>query len=368
MPNANSSVSAERGGGGGSGFALGPAPNEFTTVALRDAQYAADAAWAALYNGDRANWVRVAGADIYRRNVAGTAWEAVTAAIAGPAGARGPAGVADDNAIDARIAPYARIAPSGTMADAQIPAAIARDAEIATAISNLRGGVAAAYDTLDELADALIASGSESAGIITLAQQGGGSIAVDATSLMTSGGMTETQINALIQAALEAAVEGTENGLSVVYDNGVYNFDITSGGGLTLATVLAAVLGGTDIGVDRATDNQITINYTGGSAPAAIDLRAGWSPDTDFTADEFTATSANDQVTIPDSAVNAYLGFWLIATLTPTEVHLGNSGLNSFPQMVGPEDLEVGGSAGRYWRFATIQDHNLSGDPIRVVI
>ena len=366
MANPNSNVGLG-GGGGGSGFALGPRPNEFTTAALRDAQATGDADWLALYNGDRSNWVRIGGITIQRRNAAGTAWENVTGVVVGPAGIQGIPGVADAAAIDARIAPYGRINPTGTMADAQIPALIARDAEIATAISNLRGGVAAAYDTLDELAEALIVSGTESAGIITLTQRGGTSITVDATSLMSTGGMTEDQINTLIQAALQAAVEGTENGINVVYDNGVFNFDVTSGGGLTLATVLAAVLGGTDIGVDRTTDDQITINYTGGGAPAAIDLRAGWSDDTAFTAGEFTATSTNDQVTIPDSAVNAYLGFWLPASLTPTEVHLGNSGLNSLPQMVGPTDLEVGGTAGRYWRFATIQDHNLSGDSIRVI-
>ena len=87
----SSSISATLGGGGaGGGFALGPLPNEFTTVALRNAQYVADDDWAALYNGDRSFWVRVAGADVYRRNAAGNAWEAVTPVVSGPVGPVGP--------------------------------------------------------------------------------------------------------------------------------------------------------------------------------------------------------------------------------------------------------------------------------------
>ena len=83
---------------GGSGFSLGPVQNEFTDNAARDAYATANAAWLALYNGDRSFWIRVGGAagTVQRRNAAGTDWENVTGIISGPAGADstvpGPAG------------------------------------------------------------------------------------------------------------------------------------------------------------------------------------------------------------------------------------------------------------------------------------
>ena len=83
-------------GGGGSGFALGPEQNEFATNAARDTYATANAAWLTLYNAERLNWIEIGGATIQRRNAAGNAWENVTAAIRGPAGAAstvpGPAG------------------------------------------------------------------------------------------------------------------------------------------------------------------------------------------------------------------------------------------------------------------------------------
>ena len=256
-----------RGGtGGGVTTGLGPVQNTFASVAARNTYAGANADWLAQYNANRSFWVQV-GVDLYRRNAAGDDWESVTEVVRGPAGQN--AVPTDTATLQGLINMTNLSALQGQVTDAQVPALVARDAEVATAISNLRGGVAAAYDTLDELADALIASGSESNGIITLTQLGGGTIEVDATSLMNSGGLTESQINTLIQTALEAAVQGTENGISVEYVNGVYTFDVTSGGGLTLATVLAAILGGNDIEANRDVANQVTINYigTGGGTP-----------------------------------------------------------------------------------------------------
>ena len=77
------------GTGVGSGFSLGPIQNEFTDNAVRDAYALANATWLALYNGNRAFWIRVGGAagTIQRRNSAGTDWENVTGIVSGRDGA-----------------------------------------------------------------------------------------------------------------------------------------------------------------------------------------------------------------------------------------------------------------------------------------
>ena len=90
--------------GGGSGFSLGPAQNEFATTAARDTYAGTNAAWLALYNGDRTFWIRVGTAGtIQRRNVAGTGWENVTGIVSGPAG---PAGAVGAGAIITTSATY----------------------------------------------------------------------------------------------------------------------------------------------------------------------------------------------------------------------------------------------------------------------
>ena len=112
MANSNSNVSPG-GRGGGGGFTLGPAQNTFgsaTTVTtapgyaadqaaaetLRDAYATANAAWLALYTGDRSSYIRLIwtgnATAFQRRNAAGTGWEDVTRLVPGTTGPVGPAG------------------------------------------------------------------------------------------------------------------------------------------------------------------------------------------------------------------------------------------------------------------------------------
>ena len=79
-------------GGSGGGFALGPEQNEFADATARNSYATANAAWLALYNADRANWIEV-GVDIQRRNAAGNAWEDVSGIIRGSEGLPGKQGV-----------------------------------------------------------------------------------------------------------------------------------------------------------------------------------------------------------------------------------------------------------------------------------
>ena len=100
-------------GGGGSGFALGPAPNSFGSPAtadmaaarvLLDAQASGDAAWLALYNGDRSFYARLVwtgnATAFLRRNAAGTDWENVTGLVAGVPGLAGTPGTPGGGAIE----------------------------------------------------------------------------------------------------------------------------------------------------------------------------------------------------------------------------------------------------------------------------
>ena len=59
-------------GGSGTGFALGPEQNEFTSAATRNTYATANPTWLALYNADRSLWIHT-GVNIQRRNVAGLA-------------------------------------------------------------------------------------------------------------------------------------------------------------------------------------------------------------------------------------------------------------------------------------------------------
>ena len=112
MANPNSNVSPG-GRGGGGGFTLGPAQNTFGSATavttapgytadqaaaetLRDAYATANAAWLALYTGDRSSYVRLIwtgnATAFQRRNAAGTGWEDVTRIVPGTTGPVGPAG------------------------------------------------------------------------------------------------------------------------------------------------------------------------------------------------------------------------------------------------------------------------------------
>ena len=112
MANPNSNVSPG-GRGGGGGFTLGPAQNTFgsaTTVTtapghtadqaaaetLRDAYATANAAWLALYTGDRSSYIRLIwtgnATAFQRRNAAGTGWEDVSRIVPGTTGPVGPPG------------------------------------------------------------------------------------------------------------------------------------------------------------------------------------------------------------------------------------------------------------------------------------
>ena len=112
MANPNSNVSPG-GRGGGGGFTLGPAQNTFGSATavttapgyaadqaaaetLRDAYATANAAWLALYTGDRSSYIRLIwtgnATAFQRRNAAGTGWEAVTRIVPGTTGGVGPAG------------------------------------------------------------------------------------------------------------------------------------------------------------------------------------------------------------------------------------------------------------------------------------
>ena len=225
------------------------------------------------------------------------AWANVTNVARGK---RGPGPT--DAQITALVAGFARATPVGTAPLTVLPAALALDTEVMAAIDALKGGVDAAYDTLDELADAIIQSGTVSGSDIVLTRRGGTTVTVDAAGL----GTTETRVRQLIQAALQAAVQGnTETGIDVTYNaDGTFDFVVSAGGGVTLATVLAAIFAGTGITVDRSTPDQITISTTGQTVHPT--LRFGTSADAVPDASEATIVGVNGMGTIEAYAGDMY--------------------------------------------------------------
>ena len=292
------------GSGGGGVLGLGPAQNTFgdaTTAdraaaeALRATYQGNNAAWLALYNDNRSFWIRLVwddGTVEQRRNAAGDDWEDVTNVVRGP---RGPGPT--DAQITALVAGFARATPVGTAPLSVLPAQLALDTEVTAAIDALKGGVDAAYDTLAELADARVTGGRVTGTNIELTRAGEATLTVDASGL----GTTEARVNQLIQAALQAAVQGNaETGIDVTYQSdGTFDFAVTAGG-LTLATVLAAILAGTGIVIDRSTPDQITISAGVNGHPT---LRFGTSADEVPTAAEATIVGMNGMGTI-----DAYAG------------------------------------------------------------
>ena len=231
---------ADRTGGGGGVYFPDP-PIAFVGANLAAARVARDAAFGgvnpaqdiAAFQGDQflAIILRPAGAAVeietYLPGNEGGAYDASQWIRRGTGGAT-------DAYIDSRIAAPARANnPSGTFADARFPAEIARDAEIAAAVANLRAGVKAAYDTLRELGDKVVTGVDVRGGRIVLTHDDGSETSADATGLAR----TDAQINALIQAAIGAV----------------------GGGGITLAQALAAILAGDGVTIDRDMAGQITI-------------------------------------------------------------------------------------------------------------
>ncbi len=202
------------GGGRGSGFALGPAQNEFADAAARDTYAGGNAAWLAEYNADRSFWIRVGGAagNIQRRNAAGNGWENVTGVVSGPRGARGnPGSDAAVNAanVDPLIQAYRGGIAGLTLDEPQIPAGIARDSEVTAAIDGLVNGAPGGLNTLDELAQAMNDDPAFHATV---------SAALNAR-------QTVDQVNQLIADYLAASVMGnTEEGILVTFLNGKFNF------------------------------------------------------------------------------------------------------------------------------------------------
>ena len=146
----------------------------------------------------------------------------------------------DQAAVDARIAPYARAAPSGTIADAQIPDSIMRDAELtaatvrnllsltATEVNNLFVGATIAGQVVTftqndgstetitvpagtgGMADGVVASGvfNAAATELVLTLDTGGTVTIDVpAALRGSGGTTSLERTGAMPQALSGAID-----------------------------------------------------------------------------------------------------------------------------------------------------------------
>ena len=192
------------------GVTLGPEQNTFGAITaankaaaetLRNNYAAAQAAWLALYNGDKSFYIRLVwtgnGSAIQRRNAAGNGWEDITFIISGPAGAPGTIGSAS-----------------------QIKIAYESNADT-NAFS-------------DSLAAKLVG--------------------VEPSS-------TADQSGAEIKAAYEG--ENDTNAFSDALKTKLEDI-ATAATAVSIANVLAVILSGTGVSINRATAGQITISATGG--------------------------------------------------------------------------------------------------------
>ena len=326
-------------GGGGGGLAIRNPVDEFTGATLaatrtaRDTYFATTAGVAALVefqanpslaiilnpaSTTRNDW------ETYRPGQSGMAYNSGQWLDRGNTVQGNPGSAAMVNAanVDPLILAYMGGIAGLTLAEAQIPAAIARDTEIATAITNLIGGADTAHDTLGELADQLISGITLTGTTLNVTRVGGTSFTVALAGLM-GGGLTQTQVEALIQAALTAATEGnTETGIAVTHNaDGTTDYVVTSGGGLSLATVLAAIMGGTGVTVDRSVDDEITINSDATTISDGVVVQPGSAYDA-ATGTLTLARSVGDNVVI--------MGFGSAAQPTHTEQYLAGKGTQNF--------------------------------------
>ena len=279
---------------------------------------------------DLAIILRISGTDTYQVRRGG-AWRDITNVVRGPTGP-GASDAQVQSQVQTGVKPYARTG-GPVVPDGEITADVARDAEVAAAIATLRGGVASAYDTLAELAAKVVTGVVVSSGRIILSHFDGTNTSADATSLAR----TDAQINALIQAALSA-------------------------GQITVAQVLAAILAGTNVIIDRSSPNEITISASSSGPAQNQHIRAGWSSDQNIANAELSASSATDTVRLPSASGLNYLAFWRSDADggDPTEVHLAGGG-NSRNLFGSASDHAFGGVAGKLIVSAARQNADLLG-------
>ena len=319
------------GGGGGSGFSLGPEDNTFgvSTTAnraaaetLRNAYATANTAWLALYDAEASNWIKLNWTGnnyvIQRRNAAGTGWEDVTNVIIGSDGPRGPGPT--NTQISALVKPYARVGSTEDVLEGDIPASIARTTAITAAVNNLIDGAPASLNTLNELAAALNDEAD---------------FASTVTTALTAR-QTSSQVATAIADALAAAVTGnTEQNITVTYVNGKLNFvaQATGGGGTPVVPV------------------QTHKNYVG-----IIDGELSA-----VTASDFTVSGVSEALALPAYTGERRLLFARPATQPdPTAVYLYLTGIRNLHNQLVAFDksmstIQLGGEAHNWWGTADAQ-------------
>ena len=203
-------------------------------------------------------------------------WVERTDAIQGD---RGPGPT--DAQIQANVKEFARAGNATLVGDADIAPEIMRDAEFtAAAVRTLLGLTAAEVNDL-------FVGASITDHTITVMQNDGTTLNIavpdDSDGVVTA-----------------AALDGTTNVLTLTLSEGnPVTVDLSSlagSGGVSLATVLAAIRAGTGIDIDRTTDNQITIAATGVPTPGDHSRRYAISEDEMLSdAEAMAAETSNSQ-------------------------------------------------------------------------
>ena len=255
-------------------FGPGPPQNTFTGTdraaaqAARDTYATANASWLAAYDANFTRFILLSFAGTTAiENRYNMTWHDVTGVVQGPPGRDG----VDANAgasIAARLAAEAAQAAAET---AQAAAETARTgAETAetnaeTAETNAGTSATAAQTSAASAQTASTAAGvSETAAQTSATDADADRVAAEAARDAAQAALAGIPTDATTLAAVLAAImEGSNVTIDRSVDGQITVSASGAGTGVDLATVLAAIMGGTNVNIDRTTDGQITISATG---------------------------------------------------------------------------------------------------------
>ena len=213
------------GGGGGSGFALGPPTNSFATIAARTAYGNDNADWLAAYDANPILYVQVtaSGTSRFYRRWAG-AWSELDVALVGRDGPKGdPASVNAGN-VDPLILAYSGQIPGLTIPVSQIPPEVMLDNEFtAQRVLSLIGVTQVQFNDFFRGA---VVTGTGTSRTIVVTQQDGSTITLRVPQAAAAGG---------------GGGGGDPVSNAVFSDNGM-SFTLTLDSGATVVANIPAIL------------------------------------------------------------------------------------------------------------------------------
>ena len=213
--------------------------------------------------------------------------DAIATALAGIGGL-------SESEVDARIATYARVTPSGTIADAQIPAGIARDTELPDTSTYL--------ERSDVVAGTNVTIQNGAGNSFTIAASGGGGGTDDQTAAEVP--VTTTDFN--------GNLSGTDNDVQAALET-IDDLSLGAGGGLTAVSSDSTLDGdgtaGDPLGLTDVEVNQLDSvpGLLAETADLSIEvISRTWTDGTDVAAGGFVSHGSGNAITVAEAAALTY--------------------------------------------------------------